>query len=216
MSAFYGNFPDYYQFNDCNSRLSSVSESKVFTQFIIESLSKSVVTVIDIGCNSGDLTIALYDRIVHQLRSHCKDCSKKRDEIGYDNDREESNIVEITKDQETLSNSMPSSSLLANEEIHSQSLKRKRLISEIRDPQLLSQLKDSTNQPPDSISLLNSTHLPTKQKEKTDSSPASARLTSTCPHTSLPTVYCLGVDLDTNLINRAKQQVCESIVVVYF
>lgn len=62
----YGNFPSYYSFHSCESRI-SILPSNLFE--VLSSPSSKVYTLLDVGCNSGDLTLQLYKKARQELPS---------------------------------------------------------------------------------------------------------------------------------------------------
>ncbi|KAF4097294.1 pre-miRNA 5'-monophosphate methyltransferase [Onychostoma macrolepis] len=61
-AAPYGNFINYYTFNPPENRLSLIPET------LLENigLGSELVLILDVGCNSGDLSVALYKHLSHE------------------------------------------------------------------------------------------------------------------------------------------------------
>ncbi|ELT95350.1 hypothetical protein CAPTEDRAFT_173134, partial [Capitella teleta] len=66
-TARFGNFINYYSFNPPNNRLELIGED--FLKFLEADYSElDCIHCLDIGCNSGDLTTALYEKLSSTVR----------------------------------------------------------------------------------------------------------------------------------------------------
>eukprot|EP00064_Thunnus_orientalis_P023256 superscaffoldBa00008611_g23490 len=100
-AAPYGNFINYYTFNPPENRLSLIPDT------LLQDLgySGSTTLMLDVGCNSGDLSVALYKHLVQQLdceEDTAADCRRKVHLLGFDLDE-----ILIERAQQT--NPLPSS-----------------------------------------------------------------------------------------------------------
>jgi len=67
----YGNFKDYYNFNDSSLRLLPLLSSSSLRSFLLSHCTNDggeTIVVVDMGCNVGELTLQLYDLLEEQLR----------------------------------------------------------------------------------------------------------------------------------------------------
>ena len=64
MSGFavHGNFWNYYQFNEVKARLTHLDIEKVL-EHIRNKKSIEKITLLDVGCNEGDVTMAIFDQL---------------------------------------------------------------------------------------------------------------------------------------------------------
>ncbi|CAK6952750.1 pre-miRNA 5'-monophosphate methyltransferase [Scomber scombrus] len=79
-AAPYGNFKNYYTFNPPENRLSLIPET------LLQDLGYSGDTtlLLDVGCNSGDLSVALYKHLAQQ--PECEADKRKVHLLGFDLD----------------------------------------------------------------------------------------------------------------------------------
>ncbi|KAG7318991.1 hypothetical protein KOW79_017465 [Hemibagrus wyckioides] len=82
-AAPYGNFINYYTFNPPENRLSLIPSSLL--EDVGYQPDREPVLVLDVGCNSGDLSIALYKHLLQDQPSE-SDRSKRIHLLGFDLD----------------------------------------------------------------------------------------------------------------------------------
>ncbi|XP_051549344.1 pre-miRNA 5'-monophosphate methyltransferase-like isoform X1 [Myxocyprinus asiaticus] len=78
-AAPYGNFINYYSFNPPQNRVSLIPAS------LLEHISSQTVLILDVGCNSGDLSVALYKHLSHEQTSGSDD-KREVHLLGFDLD----------------------------------------------------------------------------------------------------------------------------------
>ncbi|XP_055074519.2 pre-miRNA 5'-monophosphate methyltransferase [Misgurnus anguillicaudatus] len=86
-AAPFGNFINYYTFNPPENRLSLIPTS-LLENIGYSSENSPTVLMLDVGCNSGDLTVALYK---HLLQEHTSECDPSKQEVymlGFDLDQD--------------------------------------------------------------------------------------------------------------------------------
>jgi len=76
-TALYGNFINYYSFNPAEKRTSLLPHNllqQILTdKKLLSAEEPSKVSVLDLGCNSGEMTVALYDKLQSESSSSHKE-----------------------------------------------------------------------------------------------------------------------------------------------
>ncbi|XP_016107251.1 pre-miRNA 5'-monophosphate methyltransferase-like [Sinocyclocheilus grahami] len=83
-AAPYGNFINYYTFNPPENRLSLIPETLLED---IE-LGSERGLILDVGCNSGDLSVALYKHLLHEEASGSDFSKREVYLLGFDMDQD--------------------------------------------------------------------------------------------------------------------------------
>ncbi|XP_059425065.1 pre-miRNA 5'-monophosphate methyltransferase [Carassius carassius] len=83
-AAPYGNFINYYTFNPPENRLSLIPQTLL--QNI--GLASERVLILDVGCNSGDLSVALYKHLLHEEASGSDFSKREVYLLGFDLDQD--------------------------------------------------------------------------------------------------------------------------------
>jgi SAM-dependent methyltransferase len=65
----YGNFHSYYTFHEDQSRTKLIPQKFFFSLWKLQG-EPETFSILDVGCNEGNLTIELYERAVSELPSH--------------------------------------------------------------------------------------------------------------------------------------------------
>ncbi|XP_016381044.1 pre-miRNA 5'-monophosphate methyltransferase-like [Sinocyclocheilus rhinocerous] len=86
-AAAYGNFINYYTFNPPENRLSLIPET-LLENIRLRSVSGERVLMLDVGCNSGDLSVALYKHLLQEEASGCDFPKRKLYLLGFDLDQD--------------------------------------------------------------------------------------------------------------------------------
>uniref|UniRef100_A0A8C1Z242 RNA methyltransferase n=1 Tax=Cyprinus carpio TaxID=7962 RepID=A0A8C1Z242_CYPCA len=83
-AAPYGNFVNYYTFNPPENRLSLIPGT------LLENigLGSERVVILDVGCNSGDLSVALYKHLLHEEASGSDFSKREVHLLGFDLDQD--------------------------------------------------------------------------------------------------------------------------------
>ncbi|KAK2906665.1 hypothetical protein Q8A67_005650 [Cirrhinus molitorella] len=82
-AALYGNFINYYSFNPPENRLSLIPET------LLENIGLDErVLILDVGCNSGDLSVAFYKHVLHKEASGNDFPQREVYLLGFDLDQD--------------------------------------------------------------------------------------------------------------------------------
>lgn len=84
-AAPYGNFINYYSFNPPENRLGLIPEA-LLENIGFGSDSSERVLMLDVGCNSGDLSVALYKHLLHEDASGSVSPKRELHLLGFDLD----------------------------------------------------------------------------------------------------------------------------------
>ncbi|CAG0916188.1 unnamed protein product [Notodromas monacha] len=68
----YGNFPDYYKFNPAENRMNALRSGSDILKKLMEDLKHEEFLVLDIGCNSGELTVEFGVFLASLLPETCR------------------------------------------------------------------------------------------------------------------------------------------------
>ncbi|XP_051551339.1 pre-miRNA 5'-monophosphate methyltransferase-like [Myxocyprinus asiaticus] len=86
-AAPYGNFINYDTFNPPEYRVSLISES-LLEHIGCGSDSSQTVLILDVGCNSRDLSVALYKHLLHDQTSGSDSSKREVHVLGFDLDQD--------------------------------------------------------------------------------------------------------------------------------
>ena len=175
---------EYYKFNEVDHRLDPLFASEVIDNWILDLRRMKMVTVIDLGCNAGDLTIQFYDQLTQRISNGIQNSNGEKGELeGGDlcgshkrkrNEEECREPPKKTRESEGFGGDQKEELLLHQESLE----KTEQPISKKEEKEGSCFVDDGCS---DKILIPN--------------------------ESSLPSLSFLGIDLDSSLIKRAQQQV---------